>query len=342
MSGGTTLWRYTRNFAVDGEQFSVLLRTRTNGLVSQLFVNGALVADDHTPVSGAEAVRNHSLTHVLGNGAKIGVEAGYISSFNTGIAVRRDGELIHESHPGRTIAYPDKYREAALSLEGETVGSAIKDGWRQGMAEAGQADNYDPGVWRRNKIPLGVDIALGLLFFAVAKLTDLTTAALVGAACGIILLIAQRITKIDLLGGLAMFGIVMMLLSAGLALMFQSDEAVKYRTTALGLFSAALFFSDGLMGGKRLATRLMRYLPYTDIDAARLGIGMGVLGMVMAAANLLIALHTSTDIWLLYTTFGDFVLTMALIILVFKYARGELLRDTPPSYRPELETHNHI
>ncbi len=168
-------------------------------------------------------------------------------------------------------------------MEGESLGSAcFPEATRQGLTEARDemvADNYDPGAWRRNRIPLAVDIALGLLFFVVAKFTDLTTAALVGAACGLLLLVAQRMTKVDLLGGLALFGIGLMLFSAALALLFQSDEAVKYRATVVGVTSAMLFFADDLSGGKRLANRLMRYLPYTDIDAARLGIGMGLLGL---------------------------------------------------------------
>ena len=332
MASGMTLWRYTRPFTVDGRRYRVVLRSRTDGLWSRLEHDGQVLASDHTPIAGPEAVRNHMLSAALPDGARLDIEAGYISALSTGIAVRRDGTLIHESHPGLPIAYPEKYREDAVAMKADGLGAMLREGWADGVAEAAEKDNYDIGVWKRNKIPLGIDIALGLLFFAIAKLSDLTTAAIVGAVVGIVLLVAQRITKVDLLGGLAMFGIVMMLLSAGLALAFQSDEAVKYRTTGLGLLSATLFFGDGLLGGKRLARRLMRYLPYTDIDPARLGIGMGLMGAIMAGLNLVIALYTSTDIWLFYTTFGDFPLSMALIILVFLYARGQMLRDVPPRY----------
>jgi hypothetical protein len=77
-------------------------------------------------------------------------------------------------------------------------------------------------LWRRNRVPLAVDIATGCVFFVVAKMTDLTTAALVGAAVGIALVVAQRFVKVDLLGGLAMFSIVMMLISAGLLSSFRT------------------------------------------------------------------------------------------------------------------------
>ena len=116
-------------------------------------------------------------------------------------------------------------------------------------------------------------------------------------------------------------------------MVFQSDEAVKYRSSVVGLVSASLFFFDGVAGGNRLAVRLKRYLPYRDIDAARLGIGMGVLGTIMAGLNLIVAFYGSTDLWLFYSTFADFFVTMVLILMVFRYAQGKMLRDVAPVYR---------
>jgi intracellular septation protein A len=182
---------------------------------------------------------------------------------------------------------------------------------------------YDPGALSRNKVPLLIDLALGLLFYLVAKLTDLTTAALVGAAAGLSLVVAQRFVKVDLLGGLAVFGIVMLLISAGLALAFQDDDAVKMRSTLVGIVGAVLFLGDGLRGGKRLGKGMARYLPYSDVDPGRLAIGMGVVGLIMAALNALVATVASTSWWLFYTTFADTLLVMLLVMLVFRYARRQ-------------------
>ncbi|MEC7399020.1 MAG: septation protein IspZ, partial [Pseudomonadota bacterium] len=262
-------------------------------------------------------------------GSSLTVEAGYISSLNMGIAVHRDGVTVHESHPGRTIAYPEKYRAHMLAYADGSMGDAFK------QSASGDANSeIDFSAFKRNRIPLAVDILLGLLFFVIAKYTDLTTAAIVGAGLGLALLVAQKITKIDLLGGLALFGIALMIASAVLALMFQSDEAVKYRTTVIGLVSAGLFLIDGLRGGNGLAIRLKNYLPYRGIDAGRLGIGMGLMGAAMAALNLIVALYTSTDVWLFYSTFADFVVSMGLILIVFQYAQGKIWRETWPRYRP--------
>ena len=295
-----SLWRYKRPFDLDGRAAQVVMWSAMNGLFSELHVDGQTVASDWTPVSGLEATRNHRLDF-----AGYEIEGGYVSMWTVGIAVRRDGRLIHESHPGTKIAFPEKLAKMTA----------------------------DPGVdmdsYKRNKVPIAVDIALGLLFFVVAKLTDLSTAAIVAAGAGIALMIVQRFVKVDLVGGLALFGVVMLLISAGLAIAFQDDWAVKMRTSIVGVITAILFLGDGLLGGNRLGKGLARYLPYRDIDPGRLAIGMGVLGLVMAGLNYLVAWAASTDVWLFYSTFVDFLLVMALIMLVLRYARKQPLFGRP-------------
>jgi intracellular septation protein A len=302
---GFALARYHRRFALVGVPCEVIVRVELKGLYSELIVAGMEQASDFTASMGADAVRNHRLAGLLPSGARFEVEAGYINWTNVGIAVRRDDRIVHESHPGKTIAYP---------------ASAAK------MAA-------DPGAvmsrYQANKVPIMVDIVLGLLFFVVAKLTDLSTAALVGAGVGLALVVVQRFVKVDLLGGLALFGVVMLLISAGLALAFQDDMAVKMRGTIVGTISAVLFLGDGLLGGNRLGKGLTRYLPYNDIDPGRLALGMGVLGLVMAALNYAVAELASTDVWLFYTTFVDFFLVMLLILVVFSFARGRLFPPRP-------------
>lgn len=299
-----TLAVYKRPFEAGGHKALVTLRARMDGLHSELAIDGQVVATDHTPAIGPEAVRNHRLTAVLGNGRILDVEAGYISWLSVGIAVTIDGARTHESHPGKRIAYPAK--AAAM---------AVKD-------RPAADPTHDLGVFKRNRAPIAVDIALTILFYIVAKTTDLSTAALVGAAVGIGLVIVQRFIKTDILGGLALFGIVMLLISAGLAIAFQDDFMVKMRTTIVGTISAGLFLTDGLLGqGKRLGAGMARYLPYNDIDPRRLAIGVGTLGLVMAALNYVVARVASTDFWLIYHSVLDTVVFIALMFGVYKYAR---------------------
>jgi intracellular septation protein A len=302
---GPRIWLYKRPFRVGFHECLVLLDARLSGLTSSLWIDGEEVATDFTPAAGPEAVRNHRLRANLPDGRGVEVEAGYNSWVNAGIAVQVDGQLVHESQPGRRIAYPAR---AAKMVSQQTA---------NGKAA------YDVDKLRRNKVPIIVDIATGLLFFVVAKLTDLKTAALVGAAVGIALVIAQRFVKVDLLGGLAMFGIIMLLISAGFAIAFEDDELIKQRSTIVGLIGAACFLFDGLvLRGRRLGHGLNRYLAYTDIDERRLAIAMGVLGVFTALANFAVVRLVSTDAWLFYTTFLDLPLVMVGVLLASKWARA--------------------
>ena len=302
---GARLWFYKRPFTVDHHECMVLLDARLSGLTSTLWIDGEQVATDFTPAAGAEAVRNHRLASTLADGRTVEVEAGYISWTNVGIAVRVDGTLVHESHPGRCIAYPE--RAARMAAQQSASGQPA----------------YDPDKLSRNKVPIMVDLATGLLFFIVAKLTDLKTAALVGAGVGLALVIAQRFVKVDLLGGLALFGIFMLLISAGFAIAFEDDELIKQRSTIVGLIGATFFLMDGLvLKGRRLGRGLNRYLAYTDVDERRLAIGLGLVGAAMALANYVVVKLVSTDAWLFYTTFGDLPLTILLVFGAIKWARS--------------------
>ena len=175
--------------------------------------------------------------------------------------------------------------------------------------------------WQRNKPSLYADLGLALLFFVCAKFTNLTTAALIGAGAGLALVVVQRFVKVDLLGGLAMFGVVMLLISAGFSWWFQDEEIVKMKGTYLGLLTATLFLGDGLLRrGAYFGRRLARYV-MEPVDEQRLAVGLGLLGATMALLNWGAAKVFSTDVWLAYTTFGDIVLSMVLFFAVLRFAR---------------------
>lgn len=291
-------WRYRRRFDVDGIAGETVIAIGFKTVDSVLRVDGVEVARDSTPATGPESVRNHHLAHILPDGRRLEVEAGYVSWWSMGVAVRLDGTLVHESHPGTTIAYPVKLREFAER-------------------------STDPGDhFKRNGPAIAVDIALGLLFFVVAKAFGLTEAALVGAAAGVALLVIQRFVKVDIVGGLALFGVATLLLSAGYAWLVQDEELIKLRTTVVGLIAATLFITDGVFGGRWLGKGLSRYMPMEGLNLGRLSLGVGALGATMALLNLLVARTLPTDVWLFYTTFGDIAVAMILFWLVLHYARS--------------------
>lgn len=304
----TWWWYPSRRFEYNGRDYTLKARARTDGLVTQLHRDGALASEDKTPITGPEVVRNHRHAIALPDGRMLDVEAGYAGLWTLGLHARVDGATVHESHPGRELSYPEPYKSKIIAAAGdpETIAK------NKALTEQ----------WKRNRLPLAVDIGCSLLFFLLAKAFGLTTAALAMAGVGVLLVVAQRVTKLDFTGGLAIFGIAVGLLSAAYAWFVQDEQLIKLRGTILGSLTAGLFLVDGLFGGKRLAGKLMRYMPYDDMDAGRLGVGMGVMGLVMAGLNYVVATLVSTDWWLFYTTFLDLPLVFALIFLVFRYARG--------------------
>ena len=305
-----TWWRYpTRRFSVDGLSFAVASHARSDGLYSAFTMYDIEQARDQTPFLGPESIRNHQLGASLPDGRQLEVDFGYIGLWTTGVVVRLNGEVIYESHPGQTPSYPEKYRENAVKHK--TI--------RESMA-AGRGDGLNP--LESGILALHNRLVTGLLFYAVAKLTDLQTAALVGIVVGFGLVAFQRITKIDVTGGLALFGIVMLCISAGLALWLADEEWIKLRGTITGLIAASFFMIDGARGGPYVGKGLARYMPYSDLDTGRLALGMGSLGLFMAALNYAAAKLLTTDNWLFYTTFIDIFIVMGLVFFVLRFARG--------------------
>lgn len=302
-SPGLRIWTYRRPFTADGLPCMLCYSFGLKGATSVLTVAGIEHGWDHTPMSGADAVRNHRIAAKLPSGRVLDVEAGYFSWLNVAVAARLDGTLIHESHPGTPIVMPERARQMIV---GETV-----DG----------QPAYDMDKLNANRVPILVDIVLGLMFFVVGKYVGLTEAALGGAAAGIALWIIQRVTKIDLLGGLASFAIIMLLLTAGFAWIFQDEDWVKQRSTIMGLIAAGAFLTDGALGGRWLGQGLSRYIAYRDVVPRRLALAMGTVGLVIAGANWTVARLTSTDVWLFYTTFADMLLAFALALFAIQWSR---------------------
>jgi len=300
---GMRIWTYRRNFVADGLPCTLVYRAGLKGVTSVLTVAGIEHGWDHTPLTGQAAMRNHIIGARLPSGRMLEVEAGHYNWKNIAIAARVDDALVYESHPGRKIEMPERARKMIV----------------QQTAAGDQA--YDMDKLKANRIPIIVDIGLGLMFFIVGKFFGLTEAALLAAAAGIALFAVQRATKVDLLGGLASFGIVMLLLSAAFAWLFQDEQWVKQRPTIMGLIAAGAFLTDGALGGRWLGQALSRYVAYIDIVPARLSLSLGCVGLFMAGANWVVATLASTDIWLFYTTFLDVFIAMVLAFWAINWSR---------------------
>lgn len=193
------------------------------------------------------------------------------------------------------------------------------------LRDAAASPEERAAVAQRNKERLPsiiVDVAMAVVFFLVAREYGLPAAAVSGAGITLVLFVVQRFVKADLLGGFAVFGVVMSLLSAGAALAFQSDLAVKLRGTVIGLIGATAFLIDGALGGRYLGKRLVAYLEtFLRVPQARAALAMGAAGIAIAGIDLSAAFLLSTDQWLVYNAALDGLIAAPIVFAALWMAR---------------------
>jgi len=306
------VWTYIRPFEYRGLDCVVEVTLTLKETISRLFVDNELVDEQSLAYSAGATTFVHSLPSASTETAR--VKSGYFNWWNIGIVVIEGEGIVYESHPGRDVHYGEALAKKMMGLDAESsAGAAAK---MRSMAETNR------NKWQRNKYSVYADLALGALFFIVGKVTeDLALAAMVGAGAGLGLVVAQRFVKVDLLGGFAVFGTIMLLISAGFSLAFQDDYWVQMKSTILGLLTASLFMADGLLRkGAYFGERIERYMPM-PLHHDRIAIGISLTGIVMAGANYLVAETFSENFWLTWTTFLDLPVGMVLFYSVVYWAR---------------------
>ena len=282
------IWSYSRPFTFHGHSCEVKVTLTRSETISSLYVDDFLVDEQSISYINGLITFVHPLKTSSGFEAK--VESGYFNWRNVGIAVIENGRLVHESHPGEDLRYGE-------ALIGESK-------------------------WAQNKYSIYADLALAALFFIVSKVTgDLVLAAIVGGVTGLGLIVLQRFVKVDLLGGFAVFGTIMLAISTAFSLVLQDSYWVQMKSTALGLFTAALFMADGLLRqGAYFGARFERYMP-SSLHHNRLAIGMSIMGIVSAGGNYVVAENFSEDFWLMYTMFLDLPIFMLSFLVILRWAR---------------------
>jgi intracellular septation protein A len=296
------LWNFVRPFKFRGHDHAVKVSLTFSKITSCLYWEDKLVDEQSMNHTDGSTTFVHSLKTLAGSEAH--VESGYISWWsNIGIAVIEDEQVIYESHPGKDIRYGEKV-------------------FKQMIGNNPDIRNTQKDKWEKNKYSVYADLALGALFFIAGKITgDLTLAAMLGVAGGLSLILLQRFMKVDLLGGFAVFGTIMLLISGIFSLFLQDDYWVQMKGTVLGLLTASVFFLDGVLRqGAYFGARIERYMPVT-LHHNRLAIGVSLTGVFNALGNYLVAENFSGDFWLTYTTFLDTPLLVILMLFVLRWSR---------------------
>ena len=347
------LWTFLRPFQYDSQTYVLEVSLSFTKTIARLFQGNALLAEqsqshregavtftfdllpDLASASAAEVADDvlHGVSHEVPDEAPDTVHSGtaeptgaapaqliarFVNGWSLAITVVEGGQPIHETHTGRDLhtgqltvpqaTPPEEPPEAELE---EVSGLNVE-----------QMTQLSQRKWQRNKYSIYADMVLGALFFIVGKVTeDLALAAIIGAGAGLLLVVVQRFVKVDLLGGFAVFGTIMLLISAAFSLALQDDYWVQMKGTVLGLLTATIFMIDGLLRrGAYFGARIERYMPL-PLDHGRIAVGMSLIGVVMALANYYVANQFTEDFWLTWTTFLDLPLSMALFYAVIFWAR---------------------
>ena len=310
------IWTYLRPFSYRDLDYTVEVSFTFSQTFSRLFRGNELL--DEQSVHHMDGIK--TFVHALPADADedTRVEVGYVSWWSVGIAVLQGEDTVYESHPGKNVRFAEGMMQG-------TAPSPANDGPSASSAsglDVGQMIESNQSKWQRNKYSIYADLALGALFYLVGKFTeDLALAAIVGAAAGLGLVVLQRFVKVDLLGGFAVFGTIMLVISAIFSLALQDDYWVQMKGTVLGLLTASIFMIDGVFRqGAYFGARIERYMPL-PLHHNRIAIGMSGLGMAMAFANYYVAENFSEDFWLTWTTFLDMPLSIGLFYAIIFWAR---------------------
>lgn len=307
----TSKWR----FEAAGRRFRMEARFGMADVQMRLMEGETTLAERSYAGGEPEALDPQSLAVDLPEG-RLEVTIGAIGWWTMACQARLNGALVYRSK--KEDFRPPQALQAMLTANASTSPE-------EKAARVERAKARMPSIY--------VDVAMGVLFFIVARqtpdwqlmgvtLTGLQTAALAGAGVTLLLFVVQRFVRVDLLGGLAVFGVVMALISAGLAIAFQDDLFVKLRGTFVGLIGATFFLVDGLAGGRYLGKRLVGYLEtLVRLSPQRASFALAGAGAAVAVIDLGAAFALPTDVWLIYNSFLDAFVAMPIVLAAFWFAR---------------------
>lgn len=192
--------------------------------------------------------------------------------------------------------------------------------------ETDQPTSKEQAVLQRQKElrpSILIDIGFGVLFFFVAREFGLVTAALTGAGATLVLFAIQPFTKLNLLGGFAVFGVVMSLISAGIAYGFQNDLAVKLRGTFMAIIGASFALYDAfVLNGGYLGKRMAMYMEGIGrLNPKKASLALAGATLILMAIDTPLAFILTTDQWIWYNSVFDMFIAIPIVLGAMYLAR---------------------
>ena len=274
--------------------------------------NGESVFDE-TYVSGSSVLTGSRIIPLTDYNVEL--EFGAVSLMKYALIVKRDEEVLWRSSdkPFREGGKVDRFISKM-----EAVADKNNTPEKQAMLE------------RQKKLrpSIIIDISFGVLFFFVAREFGLVTAALTGAAATIVLVAVQPFTKHDLLGGFAVFGVVMSLISAGIAWGFQDDLAIKLRGTIMSIIAGSFALYDGfILKGGYLGKRMALYMEgLGKLNPRKASFALAGSTFVLMSIDTPLAFILTTDQWIWYNAFFDNIIAIPIIIGAMFMAREKRVK----------------
>ena len=299
----------------DSAQWRLVVHEIINSPQRQRFVitrNGESVFDE-TYVSGSSVLTGSRIIPLTDYNVEL--EFGAVSLMKYALIVKRDEEVLWRSS--------DKpFREG-----GKVDGFLSK---MEAVADKNNTPEKQAMLERQKKLrpSIIIDISFGVLFFFMAREFGLVTAALTGAAATIVLVAVQPFTKHDLLGGFAVFGVVMSLISAGIAWGFQDDLAIKLRGTIMSIIAGSFALYDGfILKGGYLGKRMALYMEgLGKLNPRKASFALAGSTFVLMSIDTPLAFILTTDQWIWYNAFFDNIIAIPIIIGAMFMAREKRVK----------------
>lgn len=322
------------DFQLDGDAYRVELHATTKDWHFTVSREGEVVASRNFEPDLHQIFGPHHISVPSASGHLDGdsdgnsdddldIRVGNIGWWSTGCVAERNGEVVYRSHD-KPFRAPEKGRSLFRWMD-DRIGKLDAPGTPDEIEKQRRAKELQPAIY--------TDIALGILFFFVAREFGLVTAALTGAAATVLLAVVQPFLNKDLLGGFAVFGVAMALIAAGLAAVFQDDTFVKLRGSIMAGIGASCFLIDGLLGGKYLGKRMARYMESLfSIQPRRAAIASAAGALLLILIELPLVFLLTTDQWIWYNSFFDTVVAIPVVLGCMWLAsdRGATGEDRPP------------